>query len=312
MKGKLFQAKTRFLVAALACTVTVASQAQAAVDDARIGAIVDSTAPAQYTLAEGTAACPTGQRAIGGGIVQSGPADDLTLRASGPLDQVGGSVADIRNGDKPRAWYAAATNEAPGSVSFRVFAVCATSKVKMRVKQFAMPAGQAAQRSVRCPRKQQAVGGGVLPGGGAGGSFVLENGPTDASGSFRKTRSGDAPRRWRAIMQNQGGSDYFKVLAVCAPPSTKAKLKVKRRKLSTTDAVRDALVPCPGGKRAVGGGVLHNRGLEGYFGVAPSGPLDAGGIPVDTTVGDVPKQWYGGLGNIFASSAKLKVAAICA
>jgi len=300
-------------LSALVAVVTgVSAQSSlAAIDKAVIGATADGTAATQYSGVEATVDCPAGQRAVGGGIVQSGGADQLGLRASGPLDETG-TMAGTKDGDKPRSWYAAATNETTSPVSFRVFAVCAKGRATVEVKRFAMDTGEGKGASVACPGSKRVVGGGVLPSGGYGGSFVRESGPTDASGSFRKTRDGDVARRWRAAMHNQGGSEFFKVMAVCAK-RTKAKLQVKSLKLPAAVTTSDAQVPCKGKKRALGGGVLHNRGLDGYFIVSPSGPLDETGVTSNTVVGDVPTQWYGGVGSIFGGpAAKVKVASICA
>jgi hypothetical protein len=303
--------RTTVAFVGIVVAVGMPGTAVGAVDEALIGGMVSGTAPTQYSGVEGVAQCPPGERAVGGGIVPTGSTANIVLRVSGPLDETG-TVAGTRDGDRPRAWYAAASNEGTGAASFRIFAVCAKAPATIEVKRFAMPIGEGKGASVACPGSKRAVGGGILQGGSYGGSFVRESGPTDATGSFRGTRDGDVPRRWRATMHNQGGSDYFKVAAVCVGKS-KAKLEVTPRRLPADTVTRDVLVPCPGSKRAVGGGVLHNRGLRGYYSLGANGPLDETGSTTNTDVGDVPRYWEGGLNNIFGEpAARLKVAAICA
>lgn len=67
--------------------------------------------------------CPTGKRLIGGGIVQSGPAPELYLKASGPLDATGVTV-ETKSGDIPRQWYTSISNSLPGTRTYRLFVIC--------------------------------------------------------------------------------------------------------------------------------------------------------------------------------------------
>jgi hypothetical protein len=274
-----------------------------ATQDALIGATADGTA--QGSTFGATVTCPAGQRVLSGGILQAGAPDDFTLRASGPLDETG-AIGPTRSGDKPRKWYAAASNST-GSVSLRVFAVCAKARVLLEVKRLTIPVGETRGTSVACPGSRRAVGGGILS---TGGGFVRETGPTDASGSFRKTRDGDAPKRWSAAMQNQGGGTVFKALVVCASRS-QAKLRVTKAKVGAMQTGQTS-ASCGGSKRVLGGGVLHDKPPNNaLFGVIPTGPLDSSGLPFATNVGDVPAQWYGGLKSIFSAEATFKVLAIC-
>ncbi len=90
----------------------------------------DSTATIKATplsVSDGThgeqfAECPGTKRALGGGMVQSGPANFMSLLASGPLDKEGTTLG-TRDGDIPKQWYAAVFNES-GLREFKVFAIC--------------------------------------------------------------------------------------------------------------------------------------------------------------------------------------------
>ncbi len=94
-------------------------------------ALADSDATIEATdfsvsrLASGeeSAVCPGRKRALGGGVVQSGDADRLGVRASGPLDR-SGVTADTVDGDKAKQWYAAVVNLGDETRDFKVFAIC--------------------------------------------------------------------------------------------------------------------------------------------------------------------------------------------
>jgi hypothetical protein len=67
--------------------------------------------------------CPGAKRVVGGGVVQSGPAPEVRLLASGPLDSTGVTL-ETRDGDVARQWYAALENSRVEAKTFRVFGIC--------------------------------------------------------------------------------------------------------------------------------------------------------------------------------------------
>src|SRR5215212_5153809 len=95
--------RLRIFVIALALLVLAVGarppSAAAAIHNPTIGASIPFTVQPN-TVVVGVASCPSGN-ALSGGIVQSGPAHDLTLRSSGPLD-ASGTVAATRDGDTPK------------------------------------------------------------------------------------------------------------------------------------------------------------------------------------------------------------------
>jgi hypothetical protein len=298
-------------ISMLAAALLLAGVAAGSTDKALIGAGQDiNDVPGGGNGAEGVVTCPGGERALGGGIVTDA-VGDIDLRASGPLDD-SGTMVGTKDGDRPVSWYAAVSNFTGSPVDFRLFVVCAKANVVIEATKFTMPTGEGKQAKARCHGSRRAVGGGVIQNGGAGGSFVRESGPTDASGKFKRTNDGDVPRGWFAAMHNQGGSTFFKAFAVCAKGSD-AKLEVIQRKVPQgSGAFRGAETDCPGSKRALGGGLLHSRGLDGYFGLTTSGPLDASGATINTGAGDKPAIWQSGIENVFGGTkAKFKVLAIC-
>ena len=72
---------------------------------------------------DASARCPAGKRALGGGIVESGPPNFLRVLASGPLDGTG-VPANTTDGDTAKQWYVAVQNRNAESVHFKVLAVC--------------------------------------------------------------------------------------------------------------------------------------------------------------------------------------------
>jgi len=92
-----------------------------AISDATIEATTFKVAHGQ--TGEEYAKCPSNKRALGGGVVQSGPLTGVYVRTSGPLDETG-ITAQTQSGDTAREWYAAVRGRAGGPVTFKVFAIC--------------------------------------------------------------------------------------------------------------------------------------------------------------------------------------------
>jgi hypothetical protein len=72
---------------------------------------------------EAFAKCASTKRAVGGGVVQSGSAERILMRASGPLDATGFTV-NTNDGDTAKQWYAAQANSSGVLREFKVFAIC--------------------------------------------------------------------------------------------------------------------------------------------------------------------------------------------
>jgi hypothetical protein len=72
------------------------------------------------------AKCPSNKRALGGGVVESGPPPLINLlyvAASGPLDETG-TTAATQSGDTAKQWYAAVRNSGIRPRDLKVFAIC--------------------------------------------------------------------------------------------------------------------------------------------------------------------------------------------
>jgi hypothetical protein len=79
---------------------------------------------ADKKVGEEFAVCPGNKRALGGGVVQSGPAVEVAVRASGPLAS-SGVTAQTVSGSIPKQWYAAVYSVSEKTRDFKVFAICA-------------------------------------------------------------------------------------------------------------------------------------------------------------------------------------------
>jgi hypothetical protein len=88
---------------------------------ARIKATAFSLAQGQ--TGEAFAKCASTRRALGGGVVQSGTANNLRVRASGPLDATGITL-NTNDGDVAKQWYTAIVNFSGALREFKVFAIC--------------------------------------------------------------------------------------------------------------------------------------------------------------------------------------------
>lgn len=77
----------------------------------------------EQTTGEGYASCGRRKRALGGGVVPIGSADNLAVRASGPLD-ASGVTLNTDTGDTATQWYAAVFNSSGFQRVLRVFAIC--------------------------------------------------------------------------------------------------------------------------------------------------------------------------------------------
>jgi hypothetical protein len=75
---------------------------------------------------EAYAVCPSDKRALGGGVVQSGPPDNLLVYASGSLAETK-DAANTVSGDVAKRWYARVDNSSGAPVNLKVFAICSSA-----------------------------------------------------------------------------------------------------------------------------------------------------------------------------------------
>jgi Ca2+-binding RTX toxin-like protein len=175
------------------------------------------------SLAAGAATCPSGTRAVGGGVGATGAIVRTTFNVSlsGPADNTG-DTARTESGDVARSWVVAVDDRTP----YRVFALCsAGSDATLETKLFLSDVTAETGATVQCPAGKRVLGGGI----GAttpGLSWTERSGPLDETGEAAKTESGDVARSWSAsVAQVSSIGDpprVFRVSAICAsdPPAS--------------------------------------------------------------------------------------------
>ncbi len=168
---------------------------------------------------EAFAVCPGTKRAVGGGVIQSGLAEDsIWVDASGPLDSTGVTSQTI-TGDIAKQWYAAVDNNGAERRTFKVFAICSgTSTARIKASAFSVDGfNQVNEAFAKCGTTKRALGGGVVQSGPAT-SFlrVVASGPLDSTGVTLETNDGDRAKQWYAAVHNSTGElRELKVFAIC-------------------------------------------------------------------------------------------------
>jgi hypothetical protein len=271
---------------------------------------------ADHGLSGAFANCPAGKRAVGGGVLKLGRGV-LRVGGSGPLDgsTAGGpsnpaeTVANTKDGDVAKRWYAGVANESSRRIAAKALTLCSkSSDARIEATLFSVGARSTGDASARCPAGKRALGGGVVQYSWPD-NRVLASGPLDASGAVAKTRDGDVAKRWYARVHNFPAHRVrFKVFALCSADS-RATIEATRSS-AKGGGTGHAFAKCPATKRALGGGILE-PGRLGFLRVRASGPLDATGVPANAEDGDVAKQWYAALENKNPERIRLKVFAIC-
>jgi len=326
MSGYRRAAGIAALLAALGALSTTATMATAggAVSPATAAPGSDATTVAtSFTVAKGqtgsnVATCPDGKRVVGGGIGQiteSGTDPGIVLE-SGPVDETG-SPSATTSGDIARSWLAAGTGG-----EWRVFAICSTSSDATIVATSFGKSGEElnARGSATCPAGTRAVGGGVdrltpLSVGDPGltGPNVIASEPLDQTGLTAGTESGTIARSWGAsvFLTSFNASMQYRVLAICSAGSD-ATVESKRFTMdSCVGCGKTALVSCPAGKRALGGGV-GEIGTTGFGRLFQSAPVDDTGETKNTGTGDVVRSWSTFANNwAGVDGIEYRVSAIC-
>lgn len=214
------------LVVGAACAAVAAAMAGVALDTgvARAATPTRATIEAtQFTVQSGQdgeafAVCPGTKRAIGGGVVQSGPASlGLNVIASGPLDGTGVTL-NTNDGDKAKQWYAAVGNLTATERIFKVFAICSSNSTATieATPLTTQPGQQVDEEFAVCPGNKRVLGGGVVQSGSVNDLVTNASGPLDGTGFTSQTVTGDVARQWYAAQRNGSGIPReFKVFAIC-------------------------------------------------------------------------------------------------
>jgi hypothetical protein len=199
-------------------------------------AVVEAGAPTLLTALQAFSflvPCPSGTRAIGGGIGTTAgtPASRILLTA--PIDETGSTVTTT-DGDIPVSWFTRVQNNNDASRTYIPFAVCSpASDAVIEVTDVNIPNGDLDGAVAACPPGRRAVSGGVGHLGGIVQNELRSSHPVDETLTVAGTQSGDVARGWRADVVNATGSPLVhRVMAVCVsdPPAAPAKKKCKKKK----------------------------------------------------------------------------------
>jgi hypothetical protein len=177
---------------------------------ARIEA-TETTAHGLNEVTTTSAACHGDERALGGGMVQSGSPSGLRLRYSGP-------PATLNDGQIARSWHGSILNTTLRDLVVKVFAICSeTVNATIEASDFTAAAGVTGEAFAVCPNGKRALGGGIVP---FDDDFpltaVAASGPLDESGFTAQTVDGDTARQWYAAGQHAPTSTLsWRVSAIC-------------------------------------------------------------------------------------------------
>ena len=168
-----------------------------------------------------TVECPTGQRAVGGGLSTTGELSgpvlnppggtpiigNLSAAHNGPLDE-SETFAGTDDGDVARAWYAQVRNGTGQDHTFKVFAICSpTSTATVQTSTI-----DGTSENVLCPAGESALGGGT--GSSLFNSYLNFSGPGDANG-FLSLAAGGQPGSWFVSLNSNPADSGYKVFVLC-------------------------------------------------------------------------------------------------
>jgi Ca2+-binding RTX toxin-like protein len=271
-------------------------------------------------VGDATATCPTGKRAVGGGVGQTQSTSPTFgyPQQSGPVDETG-TFASTRTGDVARGWSASVFNNSnAGTREYRVFAICsASSDATIAANPFTVEPRTVNSASIDCPAGKRAIGGGLGQPDATSPLFgwIQGSGPVDATGTTANTESGDVGESWFASAFNFGATARdFHVFAICSADSD-ATIAAKVLSVAPGKVV-DATVACSAGKRVVGGGVGQSSAVNAPRGyLQESAPVDATGEIANTDSGEVGRSWFASVYNppdVGAVTREFRAFAICA
>jgi hypothetical protein len=208
---------------------------------------------------QGRVRCPSGHRAIGGGVAFHRP--ELPLAA---LDTKLISSSPTEDG---RGWHGAGASFDVEPVQMRITVACLPAiKVGVfvvRTKDLVVPLQPfRVTGTLGCGKGQRLVTGGAYWGPGPGGPT-----PTGADAIHRSTPTPDG-KRWHVegVGYNSTGK-ILRMVVLCRPLAAVGPVTVKHRDIDGASTDRAGSVSCGIGKRAVAGGVdWYQEGKRAFAG----------------------------------------------
>jgi hypothetical protein len=303
--------RARILASMLAAAAVLvgAIAAWAAGSDA---SVVVTAYQASDTVTSAVANCPSGSRAVGGGLASTAPAQSGVVqgeqRFSWPLTENG--TQTFIDGGVARSWEAGlGFGLARGE--WKVYALCsASSDATIQVETKNVGADTIAELQVACPSGSRVLGGGVSQPNASvkDNNAVGSSAPYDDTNSVLSAEDGDQARFWHAKYSNDTQqSQGVRVYALCSPTSD-ATLEVTRATAPPNTAAPTATAMCPAGRHVTGGGFATT---VGFGTVHNSAPVDAAGSSAALSNGDRARGWTASTGATGQTSSEFRVLAIC-
>ncbi len=169
----------------------------------------------------GLALCPSGQRAIGGGVfVDEFGAPSTNIQQSGPVDETGQPINTV-DGDIPRGWRATILTTSSGA-PVRVYALCsASSLATMQTEPVEIPANTPDFETAMCPTGTRALSGGVTTEGDAS-SAVNSIAPASSAGGPLSAGPPAVAQGWFSNVTNVATTRTYHFSAICEGPAPAA------------------------------------------------------------------------------------------
>ncbi|WP_232660685.1 hypothetical protein [Pseudonocardia sp. TRM90224] len=169
----------------------------------------------------GTAMCPAGRRAVGGGAGELTHQEAWSIRLSGPVDETGLAANTVDN-DVARGWHAdvQVSNGFGENMRYAAYALCSTSSTAtVQETTVQQPEQTVSEIQVSCPLARRVTGGGLgLASGqldyGALAHHLSQTGPLGASGTFGGTNDGNEARQWGTTFFHLTTGAY-RVFVIC-------------------------------------------------------------------------------------------------
>jgi hypothetical protein len=299
-----------FGICAAGASLAGAPAAGAAVHDDAYVVIVRHPNVPGGTISEAAVPCPSGERAIGGGVTTDSDHHSIHIEADNPLEQ-DGLTLDTDDGDVPRWWYTALHNDFGDGETVSHYAICsASSDATVETQAFTVPAysGPPAPQLAavaHCPAGTRAIGGGIgMSSAIAKSRYIYVNQPS--AGGANLADSGEVSDWYAGVVNYSNAAVSMKTIAVCSAASTAT---VQATTFAAATVTGGSAV-CPGGGVATGGGYGRIDTTEPERSDwSGSAPATAAGAP-SSVVGDAPHGWYGKVNGLF-NPATYRVYALC-
>ena len=259
----------------------------------------------------GTATCPSGARATGGGVGAS--SQTVRVQVTGPLDADSGTTAGTNDGDVARSWFGKvfANNQPPNPSVVRTIAICSQGSDAFVESSPPIDVADSGtlDQTVPCPTGTRALGGGVGTTAATFGSDLKVSAPVDETSSTALTEDGDIARGWKVSLGNFGAMRTYKVFAICSAASD-ATVEATTFEVANF-SIGEGTANCPASRRALGGGVGYVDTSEGV--VDGSIPVNSTGVVGAGTDGEVARGWFARVfRSNFGSPGLYRAFAICA